>query len=97
MTSGASAGAIFFLLAELGLRKPPIGCISRDIHGGGQLVYTLTAHYTRRHEYKSGCQNDVYQKMYTTYDYDWSRKDEIYTRGDYFDYQLNILFVIMRK
>ena len=41
MTSGVSAGTIFVLLAELGLRKPPSGCISRDIHGW-QLVYRIS-------------------------------------------------------
>ena len=33
MMSGVSAGAIFVLLAQLGLRKPPSGCMSHDIHG----------------------------------------------------------------
>ena len=41
MTSGVSAGAIFVLLAELGLRKPPSGCISRDIHGGQLINYSI--------------------------------------------------------
>ena len=39
MTSGVSAGAIFVLLAEHGLRKPPIGCISRDIHGWQLVIW----------------------------------------------------------
>ena len=40
---GVSAGTIFVLLVELGLQKPPSGCISRDIHGW-QLVDINTVH-----------------------------------------------------
>ena len=41
MMSGVSDGAIFVLLAELGLPKPPSGCISRDIQGGSYSDYYI--------------------------------------------------------